>query len=260
MEVSQPLTHPSFIMKHHINARRSVPSGRVAHSARVLPTRACFAHGCRHCLPVRGSALPGRNARHCSPPTAEVNHKMNICQLIERPPVHAIAVGNHEPENCIKTLATGMLLAHQDNRLAAISRILADAVIALTHSLNSVLCFFRSCAPLVPSSVATVHPSPFLFAFSAAFLASSEGCPNLSHAAVLSGVVVPLLGTLAAVPGCVKILGILFSASVAPAFIRFPLPRRGRSLCCANGESAQWHTADRISRQTSCQRLNNRKR
>ena len=59
-------------MKRHslANARRPVPSGRVAHSARVLPVRACFAHGRRHRLPVRGSALPGCFARHCSPPTA----------------------------------------------------------------------------------------------------------------------------------------------------------------------------------------------
>jgi hypothetical protein len=55
-----------------VKARRPVPSGRAAHSARVLPVRACFAHGCRHRLPVRGSALPGQDARHCSPPTASV--------------------------------------------------------------------------------------------------------------------------------------------------------------------------------------------
>ena len=59
-------------MKRHllVKARRPVPSGRAAHSARVLPVRACFAHRCRHRLPVRGSALPGCFARHCSPPTA----------------------------------------------------------------------------------------------------------------------------------------------------------------------------------------------
>jgi hypothetical protein len=55
-----------------VKARRPVPSGRVAHSARVLPVRACFAHGCRHRLPVRGSALPGCFARHCSPPTGQL--------------------------------------------------------------------------------------------------------------------------------------------------------------------------------------------
>ena len=61
-------------MKRHllVKARRPVPSGRAAHSARVLPVRACFAHGCRHRLPVRGSALPGQDARHCSPPTGQL--------------------------------------------------------------------------------------------------------------------------------------------------------------------------------------------
>jgi hypothetical protein len=54
------------------NARRPVPSGRVAHSARVLPVRACFALGRRHRLPVRGSALPGCFTRHCSPPTGQI--------------------------------------------------------------------------------------------------------------------------------------------------------------------------------------------
>jgi hypothetical protein len=61
-------------MKRHllVKARRPVPSGRAAQSARVLPVRACLAHGCRHRLPVRGSALPGCFARHCSPPTVFV--------------------------------------------------------------------------------------------------------------------------------------------------------------------------------------------
>ncbi len=55
-----------------VKARRPVPSGRAAQSARVLPVRACFAHGCRHRPAVRGSAWPGQDARHCSPPTAFV--------------------------------------------------------------------------------------------------------------------------------------------------------------------------------------------
>jgi hypothetical protein len=62
-------------MKRHllVKARRPVPSGRAAHSARVLPVRACFAHrGALIRLAVRGSALPGCFARHCSPPTAFV--------------------------------------------------------------------------------------------------------------------------------------------------------------------------------------------
>jgi hypothetical protein len=59
-------------MKRHllVKARRPVPSGRAAHSARVLPVRACLAHrGAPIRLAVRGSALPGCFARHCSPPT-----------------------------------------------------------------------------------------------------------------------------------------------------------------------------------------------
>ena len=82
-------------MKRHllVKARRPVPSGRAAHSARVLPVRACFAHGCRHRLPVRGSALPGCFARHCSPPTAfkkRIRDQVQSCTVAEatgRPPV-----------------------------------------------------------------------------------------------------------------------------------------------------------------------------
>jgi hypothetical protein len=59
-------------MKRHllVKARRPVPSGRAAHFARVLPLRACLAHRVAPIrLAVRGSALPGCFARHCSPPT-----------------------------------------------------------------------------------------------------------------------------------------------------------------------------------------------
>jgi hypothetical protein len=55
-----------------VKARRPVPSGRAAQSARVLPVRACSARGCRHRPAVRGSAWPGQDARHCSPPTVFV--------------------------------------------------------------------------------------------------------------------------------------------------------------------------------------------
>jgi len=338
----------------HVNAPRPVPSGRVAHSARVLPTRACFARTrSSKGIAVRGSALPGRYARHCSPPTAEANQKLNICKLIEWPPVHAIALGNHEPENCIQALATGMLLAHRNNRLAATSRIKADgstneitapktdrnasrqvplntsphermkrsmgkvagaaalccqgsapaspppltaaafrlglrlgsgfgkakagalfshreyqtliirqtavAGIFLAHSLNSIPCVSRSWAGLLTCSVATDHSYPFPFASRVALLDSSDRRLNLFRGGMLSGVVVLLLGTLAAVPGCVKILRILFSVSVAPAFIRCPLPCRGRSVCCADGETMQWHTANRELKPEGNQRLTDRK-
>jgi hypothetical protein len=92
-----------------------------------------------------------------------------------------------------------------------------------------------------------------------AFLASSEGCLNLSRVGVLSGVVVLLLGTLAAVPGCIKILHILFAAGVVSAFIRCPSSRRGRSVCCANGETMQWHTANRELKPAGNQPLTDRK-
>jgi hypothetical protein len=338
----------------HVNARRPVPSGRVAHSARVLPTRACFARTrSSKVIAVRGSALPGRYARHCSPPTAEANLKLNICKLIERPPVHAIALGNHEPENCIQALATGMLLAHRNARLAATSRIKADgstneitaqktdrnasrqvpldtsphermkrstgkvagaaalccqgsapaspppltaaafrlglrlgsgfgkakagtlfshrdywgliiretavAAIFLAHSLNSIPCVSRSWACLMPCSIATDHPCPFPFASRVAFLASAEGRLNLSRGGAFSGVAVLLLGTLAAVPGCIKILHILFALCVVSAFTRCPSSHRGRSVCCANGETMQWHTANRELKPAGNQPLTDRK-
>src|SRR5207244_2632007 len=113
------------------------------------------------------------------------------------------------------------------------------------HSLNSIPRVSRSWACLLPCSVATDHPCPFPFASRMAFLASSEGRLNLSRSGVLSGVVVLLLGTLAAVPGCVKILRILFSVSFVPAFTCCPLSPHSRSFCCANGETLQWHTANR---------------
>ncbi len=338
----------------HVNARRPVPSGRVAHSARVLPTRACFARmRSSKQIAVRGSALPGPYARHCSPPTAEANQMLNIRTLMERPPVRAIALDNHKAENCIQALATGMLLAHRNNCLAATSRIeadgstneitapkidrnasrqapfdasphermkrstgkvagaaalccqgsapaspppltaaafrlglrlgsgfgkakagalfsyrehrrliireTADAAIVLAHSLNSIPSVPRSWACLLLCSIATEHPCPFPFASRVAFLASSEGRLNLSRSGVLSGVVVLLLGTLAAVPGCVKILRILFALGVVAAFICCPSSRRGRSVCYANGETMQWHTVNRKLKPTGNQWLTDRK-
>jgi hypothetical protein len=82
-------------MKRHllVKTRRLVPSGRVAHSARVLPVRACFAHGCGHRLPVRGSALPGCFARHCSPPTVFKKRILDkvqsgtVAEATARPPI-----------------------------------------------------------------------------------------------------------------------------------------------------------------------------
>ena len=82
-------------MKRHllVKARRPVLAGRAAHTASALPVRACFAHGYRHRLPVRGSAVPGCFARHCLPPTAfvkRIRDKVQIGTIAEataRPPI-----------------------------------------------------------------------------------------------------------------------------------------------------------------------------
>jgi hypothetical protein len=70
----------------------------------------------------------------------------------------------------------------------------------------------------LPFAAASKRRRFFLFASMVAFRASSNGGPNLSCRVVLSGVVGLLLGALAAAPGCVKILRILFFAPVACAF------------------------------------------
>jgi len=78
-------------MKRHllVKARRPVPSGRAAHSARVLPVRAWLAHrGAPIRLAVRGSALPGCFARHCSPPTAfnkRIHERVQVLLLSQLP-------------------------------------------------------------------------------------------------------------------------------------------------------------------------------
>jgi hypothetical protein len=69
-----------------------------------------------------------------------------------------------------------------------------------------------------------------------------------------------LLGTLAAVPGCVKILRILFSLVIVTEFICCPSSRRGRSVCYANGETILWHTVNRTSKPAGNQWLADRKR
>lgn len=153
----------------------------------------------------------------------------------------------------------GALFSHREHR-GLIIRETADAAIVLARSVNSIPCVSRSWACLLPCSIATDHPCPFPFASSVAFLASSEGRLNLSRGGVLSGVAVLHLGTLAAVPGCIKILRILFSVGVVPAFIRCPLSRRGRSVCYANGESIQRHKSSRASKPTGNQGPNDRNR
>jgi hypothetical protein len=153
----------------------------------------------------------------------------------------------------------GALFSHRE-LWGLIIRETADAAIVLTHSLNSTRCVARSSARLLPRPIATDHRSPFPFAIRVVFLASSEARLNFSRGGAFSGVVVLLLGTLAAVPGCVKILRILFSPSVVPAFIRCPSLRRGRSVCYANGETILWHAVNRTSKPAGNQWLADRKR
>ena len=105
-----------------VNARRPVPSGRVANFAIRLPTRACIANGCRHRLPVRGSASPGRNARHCSPPTAMADENVTICTLMAWPSVRRSTVGSYGDESDIQNPESGVLLAHCHNHSGASAR------------------------------------------------------------------------------------------------------------------------------------------
>src|SRR5437660_12106137 len=103
------------------NARRPVPSAPAAKSARVLPARACFARtGAPKRLAVRGCALPGRYARHYSPPTAATDEIVNIPTLIARQSIRRSSLGSYGDESDIQALGTGIFLAHRHNRLCAI--------------------------------------------------------------------------------------------------------------------------------------------
>jgi hypothetical protein len=106
-----------------VNVRRPVPLAPAAKSARVLPARACFARtGAPKRLAVRGCALPGRYARHYSPPTAATDEIVNIPTLIARQSIRRSSLGSYEHEDYIQTLGTGIFLAHRHNRLCAIAR------------------------------------------------------------------------------------------------------------------------------------------
>ncbi len=104
------------------NARRPVRSAPAAKSARVLPARACFARkGAPKRIAVRGSALPGRDVRRCSPPTAAEDDIVNIFMLIAWPSIRQGTLGSYVHEDYIQTLGTGVLLAHRCDRLAAVA-------------------------------------------------------------------------------------------------------------------------------------------
>ena len=104
------------------NARRPVPSAPAAKSARVLPARACSARtGASKRLAVRGCALPGRDARHCSPPTAAKDEIVNISMLIAWRSIRQGALSSYEHEDYIQTLEPGVLLAHRCDRLGTVA-------------------------------------------------------------------------------------------------------------------------------------------
>jgi len=104
------------------NARRPVPSAHAAQPAHVLPARACLVRtGAPKRLAVRGCALPGRYARHCSPPTAAEDDIVNIFMLIAWPSIRQGTLGSYVHEDYIQTLGTGVLLAHRCDRLAAVA-------------------------------------------------------------------------------------------------------------------------------------------
>jgi hypothetical protein len=75
----------------------------------------------------------------------------------------------------------------------------------------------------LPFAAASKRHRVFLFASMVEFRASSNGRPNLCCRVVPSGVAGLLLGALAAAPGCVKILRILFFSPVHCAFAA-PVP------------------------------------
>jgi hypothetical protein len=65
--------------------------------------------------------LPGRNARHCSPPTAAKDENVNNYALIACPPIRQTTLSSYGHEDNVQTLKTGILRAHCDHRLGAIA-------------------------------------------------------------------------------------------------------------------------------------------
>jgi len=103
-------------------ARRPVPSGRFAQIASVLPARACRAQGMEpNRLAVRGCAVPGQAARHCSPPTAFPNGNVNIWRVIGSQSVCLSEHCSYEYESFIQTHKPRILLAHQCHWLGALT-------------------------------------------------------------------------------------------------------------------------------------------
>src|SRR5437660_979554 len=104
------------------NGRRPVPSAPAAKPARVLPARACFDRmGAPKRLAVRGCVLPGRDARHCSPPPAAKDEIVNISMLIAWRSIRQGTLSSYEHEDYIQTLGMGVLLAHRCDRLGTVA-------------------------------------------------------------------------------------------------------------------------------------------
>jgi hypothetical protein len=98
-------------------ARRPVPSVRLPRLAGVMPARACFAVGRKQRPPVRGSALPGRFARRCSPPTAAADRRLDVFMLIKWPLIRGGCIRSYELQSDIK-----MLVAKRRSKYRRISR------------------------------------------------------------------------------------------------------------------------------------------
>jgi hypothetical protein len=87
-------------------ARRPVPSVRLARLAGVMPVRASFAVGRKQRPAVRGSALPGRFARRCSPPTAATDEHSDVSMLINWPLIRGGCIRSYELQNDTQMRAT----------------------------------------------------------------------------------------------------------------------------------------------------------
>ena len=70
-------------------------------------------------LAVRGSALPGRNARHCSPPTATTDKNVNNSALIGGTSMRQGRLSSYERENYNRTLEPGILFTDRFSCVAS---------------------------------------------------------------------------------------------------------------------------------------------
>lgn len=103
-----------------VKARKPVPSGRDAHSARVLPARACFGpKRTTKGFAVRGSAQPGLCARRCSPPTTTTEKNVNNSALIDGPSMRQGRLSSYERENYNRTLEPGILFTDRFSCVAS---------------------------------------------------------------------------------------------------------------------------------------------